>query len=516
MEKYNKDILGEIIAKINKNTWLCFMSGIVIGIITHIYMLTNKLPNWDDICGFAAYGSGDGHGRWMLKYLANMAGSWSVPALNGMIAIVLLAIASCFIYETLELKTVTSAILIPAVMLTFPAVASMLTFMFTADMYGVAILLSCIGTWMLQKYRYGIVPAVILFIISMGIYQSYICLAAGILVFVLVKDLFQEKDIITVFKKGCLFLASLIVSMGTYVFITKFIVGNLFSYRGIDKMGQIEVTQFPRLIARAYKRILEYFVIKPWSFMSDFGHKINICIILLIVILFFILIKDKYIYKDIKKTIFICILILLEPMALAAVYIMVPDAENYSLLMLFQYFFIYIVAISLLELFMEKEQKVRCICGGLISIIILLVCYDNYVLTNSAYFRMDIANKRILSFYERLYNRIEEQEGYQIGDAIAILGDYWPEKNILSSYGIDMERYEEMEGIAMENGLFTSAVRENYLKIYLGIDAPYPGLRESREIMEKDIFIQMPSYPAQESIKQIDGIWVVKIADIPK
>lgn len=45
----NRDTLKEILLKIPFHIRCCLVSGILWGIITHAYMLTNKLPNWDDI-----------------------------------------------------------------------------------------------------------------------------------------------------------------------------------------------------------------------------------------------------------------------------------------------------------------------------------------------------------------------------------------------------------------------------------------------------------------------------------
>ena len=39
------DILAQINKRIPKHTKLCFLSGMIIGLVTHFYMLTNKFYN---------------------------------------------------------------------------------------------------------------------------------------------------------------------------------------------------------------------------------------------------------------------------------------------------------------------------------------------------------------------------------------------------------------------------------------------------------------------------------------
>ena len=501
--------------------WVSLGTGVFTGIITHLYMLTNKLPNWDDLNNLYGYGAGDINGRWMLKYLHDWAGHWSVPALNGMLAILLIAIAACFILEALEFHSLTSALLLPMVMMTFPSLASTMTFMFTVDTYAMGFLMCCVAAWLIRKFRYGFLPGTVLLILSLAIYQSYICLAAGILVFGLVMELFRGQELSIVWKKGAASLGSLVASMGIYVVITRVFIGGLGDYKGISSMGEVSLLELPRLIGRAYLRILEFFVTEPWGYVWEFGRVMNLLTVAAIIILFFFLLWKMQIYRDRARTVLCCVLILLVPLSVSAIYIMAPNTGA-TLLTLYQYFLIYGVLIGFLELWTESGEQdmvgrikgyIRKGLAGFVFLIIFLVAYDNYVITNNAYFRMSIAYERIHSFYERLYYRIEEQEGYKLGDPIAILGDWWPERNILSSHEIDIGRYDSMEGVAMEHGMFTTGVRRNFLRIYLGIDYEEVGGVTMQELMKTEEFRNMPDYPAEGCVQRIDGIWVIRVAD---
>ena len=112
-----KDLIKKLYDSVPKSSWICLAAGVVTGILSHLYMLTNKLPNWDDLTTFGGYGVGGENGRWMISRLHDMAGIWSVPALNGMLAIIFFSIATCFMLEVLELRSVTSAVLFPFITL---------------------------------------------------------------------------------------------------------------------------------------------------------------------------------------------------------------------------------------------------------------------------------------------------------------------------------------------------------------------------------------------------------------
>ena len=171
---------------------VCFLTGIISGLIMHAYMLTNKLPNWDDINNIGSYAVGTEFGRWFLKYVHLLDGKWSVPWLSGIFAIVLISAAACFVLSALGLKSITSAVLVPLMMLSFPSMCSLFTFLFTADCYAVGILLSCAGVWFIRKYKYGFLPGIVCLVLCMGIYQAYLCLALGILVTGLFLDMLRK------------------------------------------------------------------------------------------------------------------------------------------------------------------------------------------------------------------------------------------------------------------------------------------------------------------------------------
>ena len=87
---------------------------------------------------------------------------------------------------------------------------------------------------------------------------------------------------------------------------------------------------------------------------------------------------------------------------------------------------------------------------------------------------MDIAYERAYAYYNRIMERIETTEGYQPGDAFALVGEYGLSEtpDLLGSYSMDGERFEDLSGVARETGLLTSGVRHNFMKIYIGVEMP--------------------------------------------
>ena len=100
------DLLAQLNNKIPKRTKICFISGIIIGWLTHFYMFSHKLVNWDDINSFNSFGSGDYLGRWFLKYIHPWGSIYSIPAVHGLLFVLLLTLSACCILEIIDRKSV--------------------------------------------------------------------------------------------------------------------------------------------------------------------------------------------------------------------------------------------------------------------------------------------------------------------------------------------------------------------------------------------------------------------------
>lgn len=89
-------------------------------------------------------------------------------------------------------------------------------------------------------------------------------------------------------------------------------------------------------------------------------------------------------------------------------------------------------------------------------------------------------------------------------------------KNNPSSVEIDIlesEDLRELSGIALENGLITSSVRENFIKTFLGYELAKLDWAEKEALMETEQYKRMPLYPENGCVQKINDIWVVKMCE---
>jgi hypothetical protein len=520
------DLLAQLNNKIPKRTKICFISGIIIGWLTHFYMFSHKLVNWDDINSFNSFGSGDYLGRWFLKYIHPLGSIYSIPAVHGLLFVLLLTLSACCILEIMQIKSVTGAVLVPALMITFPSVASTMAFMFMAHTSGMGIFMASLGVYLLRKYRFGWLPCGVLLICTLGTYQSYISFAITLMLMGMISDSINGKKFPEMLKKGIICVAVLGVSVLLYMKLSHWIYPNIDNetYGGIGNMGQIAIGEMPRLIGRCYKRFLEYFIWKPFAFVSKFSQTTNIITCILAVLLFLLLTVQRKLYKDLLSFLLLIVYCLFVPLAAAFVYFMAPEAD-YSMLMLYAYVLVFVIVVALLEYCVQDWEQaadlslLRRVAAQAVAVItaatIFFSSYSDYLLTNRAYLRTDIATERVKAYFNRVLCMAESTEGFQQNDKVAILGEFYY-KNNPSSVEIDIlesEDLRELSGIALENGLITSSVRENFIKTFLGYELAKLDWAEKEALMETEQYKRMPLYPENGCVQKINDIWVVKMCE---
>lgn len=506
------DIIQKLLGKIPRRIKVCFSSGLFFGFMTHMVMLTHKLPNWDDLGNFNAFGSGGEFGRWFLRFLHPLSGIWSNPWINGSLTIIILSVAFCFFYEGLELKSVTSAVLFPMIFMTFPSLAATMTYMFMIDFCAVSICLSSISFYLIRKRSYGFLWGIIPLVFSLGIYQSHICFTISVMLMALFIDAVKaENTFRQLMKRGFSYAFTLIASIVLYyiIAILRFPMLTATEQNGIGSMGHISLLRLPKLIVKAYLRFAKYFFFGGYSFQDSFMHICNILFFIVLIILFVLVIQKKEIYKDKGNFVFSLLCVILFPLGMSFVDIMAPDA-NFSMLMLYQYAFFYAAFLVLYEQLLEFRQKFSQLISLAGIILLLLTDYGDYVITNEAYFRMEMAYERVYSYINRIIVKVESMEDYHAGDSIVLVGVF--DQESMNGYLMDEEKFYDFSGVAMEYGLMTPGARENFIRIFLGSQMEYTSDELLAEIKSSPEFQEMSVYPTDQSIKKIGSRWIVRIS----
>jgi len=199
-------VLGKLKENILPQWWVCFFSALVVGLIAHLYKITNWLPNWDSLV--FRYDSQNmlGLGRWFLPVVCSFSSFYDLPFLNGLMAILFHALGGVCICKILNIEKNITAFLIGAVIVSFPTVTSVMMYNYVADGYSIAFFLSCLAALFLTRERPRYILSAILIALSSGIYQAYITVTIMLILLKLIDEIIYNNATFKAVLKKSVFM----------------------------------------------------------------------------------------------------------------------------------------------------------------------------------------------------------------------------------------------------------------------------------------------------------------------
>ena len=195
----------QIINKIKKSIlpqWkVCFISALIMGLIAHLYKITNWLPNWDGLVFRYDAQNMISMGRWFLPVVCAPSSFYDLPFIAGLMAIIFHGLGAVCICKMFGVRKNITASLIGALVATFPTVTSVMMYNYVADGYALAFLFSCVAAMLVTKKKPCYIGSIVLIALSAGIYQAYITVTIMLLLLSLILDvLYKNIDLKKIFS----------------------------------------------------------------------------------------------------------------------------------------------------------------------------------------------------------------------------------------------------------------------------------------------------------------------------
>lgn len=519
--------------KLNKNVRTAFVSTIIIGLVCHIYMMTNKWVNLDDIVQIVDTMNRTTSGRWFLMFPSAIGSEFSLPWLNGFLTISYTAFISSIIVQMFDIKSKINTILISGILVTFPTLGSLMPFMNTQDAYQFGALLATLAAYFLVKKENGYIFTIILLTLSLGIYQTYLGFSAGLVLIYILIDIFKNKKSFNEIFYFCLkMVLSFILSIILYIIISRGIFGKyLVDYKGLDTMGSIPLNRLPEIIFGAYKAFFLFFIGQEFNYHWVWMPPFLALIVILTVYLIVYLTKKSKLEK--KNKLLTTLIVIFFPLAINIIYVMSFEA-GVMLRMAYGYTIMFIFPLILLdyiyknyeEMFTQSlneeddisvakpkpiKKNLVYYSSWILTIILMLNVYNNIYVTNKAYFKVGMTNEYSNAYANRIAMRIEMVDGYTRTTKIMMLGN--PDSRTSFTSEIDTR---DIEPFIIANHLTRLYSFKYYPKLFLGLpntiydeDEIPPELEPLRATIES-----MPIYPEEGSMKLIDDTIYIKFKDV--
>ncbi len=491
-------------------------------LVVHMYMFTNKFLNHDDMIGLLSncnYALSSG--RWFLKPIASITGYFSSSWLIGVVGAVYLSVMCVVATRLFRFKHTFSAALMSFAMVSFPTITATNTYMGTADAYYFALMLSVLAAYMIHKEKlWSMGIGVACLTLSMGCYQSYIAVTSAMLIVIVAIDIVDKRwddkwygIIITAAK----YLACLVLALVCYFVVLKICLAvtgrELVSYKGMDNMGQISISQFISRAIVGYKEFFGFYRDNTThTFHTFFTALSALATVLSGITVVWAIVKRK-IYRKPMLLVLFAVVALVFPLAVDLAFIMVDVSQTVHLLMRFPSVILLVLpAMALDRIKFDchiSKKKVLKSCVSLLFVgllaVQLIICAEFAVLANRAYFTMDMSYKQTETYATKLFTKIEMTEGFTKTTPVALVGYAKVDSNF---------KYVGIIGAATANDILNTYhdAKASMFKYCFGTDYYYASDAVVEAIKQTDKYQEMPVYPAEGSIETINGVIVVKLS----
>lgn len=504
--------------RLTREQKFAFISAFLIGFFCHLFIFTNSMYNNDDIRNLYVSQDRTDLGRWFLTYTAGISSFFSLPVVNGMLSLLFLGLSCMVLVSIFDIKKRGSIILSAGLLVTFPSVACIFSYMFTADAYFISCFLCVLSVYFTTRLerRTGWIFGGLCLCLSVGIYQAYLpfVLLLLLLFFLLVllqPNCYPDKMLPALILRFSGMLGS---GMLAYYILLKMMLRikqiSLSSYQGIGQSSPLSFFEIRNRIILAYQDFICFF--KPGqvlAFNKWMQAALVICILLLAVCFFLLYIKNK-VYQNLLRSMLLLLCILILPLCANTLYL-ISSGVNYHMLMRHAWCLFFIAVIILFE------KTASCCCVSAQKILewaaftaTALVIWNYILLSNIAYFNMNFRYEKTYALCMKIMDRIEQSEDYDRHRKIAFIGNY--------SKTYKMEALSDLlePMVGMKGARVFGSSSRCYLPFFqncLGEDIEVVTPEEENALRENPEFQEMPYFPDSGSIRVINDVTVIKLND---
>lgn len=495
-----------------KREWkIAFVAAVVMGLLIHMPMMLNDIPNHDGLDSMHFDQNMVTSGRWFLTVACGISSYFTLPWLIGLLSVLYLALSSVLLVSFLEIKRTSTVILTSGLLVAFPALASTFAYVFTMDGYMMALFLAIASVWCVKQHKYGFIVGAVCLACSMGTYQAYLPFAVllciyGVLMLSMGEGGIKDK----IFGSLRYLYMGIGGAAGYYVMLQillKIQGKELASYQGISDMGVVEKTGILQIIVKMYKDFVA-FTLKGNVLFNNVYSAVSVVLIGLIagIALLQLVIQKKW-WKKIWLYVLLALLAVGLPIATNIILVVSPDV-TYHVLMRYQWVLYPILLIAFVDRYGITSKKDHWKEWGILLTAGILLW--NFTLTdNIAYSNIQKKYEKTYSYCVRLLDRIEQTPGYYQGIPVAMIGVVGDE-----SYPVTDITGKVTSGLIGMNGdhlLYRSDNYELFMQHYLGATLNMlPAGEITAQMYESEIYREMESFPAADSIRIIDGIMYIK------
>lgn len=366
--------------------------------------------------------------------------------------------------------------------------------------------LSCKGTRMRHYCLSGVCLC-----LSCAIYQAYISFAIVLCICYLVNRLLSDEITVRdawkwIGKHVLIYAAAMIVYYGLWKLILAVTGQTATGYQGINQVG-ISLSTLVSGAVKSVKNILFFYL--EWIILE---HPITLYAVLNIVFVLCLLgiiavavVKSGTHHKASRLLMVLFCLAAAVPMI--SVWSFLSDGVAYRPMMLHSICVFYIFALVLFDKWVGA--KISTLFGLLMAVMVFYFA----IMANISYFYLDKCYEKSYYIGSRMMEDIEEtvQESDENITEIVFIGNKYAAVDISATAAGG--RIHILSQLFEENLLYDHERAYIYLSNVFGLDISLAKYALAEELENSELMQNMDSWPAEDSIRVVDSILVIKLGE---
>lgn len=453
-------------------------------------------------------------GRFLHPLYFKLRGNIFTPSLVGFLSLLFIGLSVYVVCKLLNTENKLKMCLISGIM-TANATITLLnaTYIHDIDIYALSLLFAVLAVYVCRNCRLGVLWAALLTFLSVGLYQSFFQVSIFLFMIMALRDLLMERSFKEVFSDGIKAIGALLAGLIIYYAVLKIVLHTTGiqlseSDNGLSNVGNMGgLSAVLGMVVNTYRRVIEYFR-WPRIYHSILMGMLNI--LLALVTAFFVIsivIKKKIKGKELAL---LFALIALMPFGMNVIcFISQGMAHD---LTIYSFFFVYILIYEIAEIWLDgmKSGTLRKAAKCVVPLALAVILFNSVIFSNQLYLKKDFEYQSTMQTMNRITARMEETEGYVLGETpVAIIGSLSESDMMVSREG-----FEGFGTGTYENSSLT--YYKTYEK-YFDFVAGYPVIlleeEEALKLAETEEIQSMSCFPDIDSCRIVDGTMVVKLSE---
>ena len=463
-------------------------------------------------------------GRWGLKFFDYLHFGVNAPIVIAAITLFWYSIAGILLTKIFGPTNKYVCMIAPLMIVSTPMVADTITYYYCADAYAISFCLAVVAIWLLKKdgdIKIRSLWAIFCIACSLSIYQGNLGVVAGLGVLAMIVQALKENENskkITRFFLNLIFV--MLAGIGLYYIILQVwlkIRGlSMMSYKGADNIGvRYIMLNLIKSTQNAYYDFYDFFCKNTIMINS---YAIRFFYLFLWIFFVSLLFYRLAAHQTKPANIIIAIIgIAVLPVACNAIDIIAPDTRIILLtsggLTVLPAAIFTLCSSWLANEITLMSNNLKRMARCLLSVIAVLIIANYAMIVNTDGIVMKQEQEKTIALANRICTRIEQENSEAL---VMVAGSPTRGSYPIVSTLADEADYYTKWGLTWSTPDGSYNCWKQIFRRCLGVEVNWCTEEQFRSIVMSEQFENMPNYPSNGSVSEIDNIIVVKISDIEK